>query len=97
MQAHPELSFEERTMLCQCLNYEKLTPVVSIELARNPKVPPEVSMKALVHIADSSKADDACSSTSAPPASEKEQSAVNFRIVPWRLCRGQINVENNML
>ncbi|KAJ9153254.1 hypothetical protein P3X46_026715 [Hevea brasiliensis] len=48
MQAHPTLSFQERTKICRCLNYEKLSLEACKELARNPRIPPTASMQALI-------------------------------------------------
>ncbi|KAE8710101.1 BTB/POZ domain-containing protein [Hibiscus syriacus] len=48
LQSHPTLSFEERSKLCRCLNYEKLSFEASKELAKNPRIPPNVSVQALI-------------------------------------------------
>lgn len=47
-QSHPTLSFEERSRLCRCLNYEKLSLEACKELAKNPKIPPRVAIQALI-------------------------------------------------
>lgn len=47
MQSHPSLSLEERSRLCRCLNYEKLTLEACKELAKNPRIPPRVAVEAL--------------------------------------------------
>ena len=47
MQSHPTLSLEERTVLCRCLNYEKLTLEACKELAKNRRIPPGVAVQAL--------------------------------------------------
>ncbi|RWW74632.1 hypothetical protein BHE74_00017425 [Ensete ventricosum] len=47
-QSHPTLSAEERTRLCGCLNYEKLTLEACKDLAKNPRVPPGAAVQALV-------------------------------------------------
>lgn len=46
-QSHPTLSFEERSRLCRCLNYEKLSLGACKDLAKNPRIPPGVSVEAL--------------------------------------------------
>ncbi|KAK3222481.1 hypothetical protein Dsin_009506 [Dipteronia sinensis] len=38
LQSHPRLSLEERSKLCRCLNYEKLSLEACKELAKNPKI-----------------------------------------------------------
>lgn len=47
-QSHCSLSFEERSRLCRCLNYEKLSLEVCKELAKNPKIPPRIAIQALI-------------------------------------------------
>lgn len=47
-QSHRGLSFEERSRLCRCLNYEKLSFEVCKELAKNPKIPPKIAVQALI-------------------------------------------------
>ncbi|XVE74621.1 hypothetical protein DITRI_Ditri12bG0032100 [Diplodiscus trichospermus] len=48
LQSHPTLSFEERSRLCRCLNYQKLTFAASKDLAKNPRIPPNVAVQALM-------------------------------------------------
>ncbi|KAI4373160.1 hypothetical protein MLD38_011318 [Melastoma candidum] len=48
LESHPSLSFEERSRLCQCLNYEKLSLEACKELAKNPKVSPPIAIHALM-------------------------------------------------
>lgn len=48
LQAHPSLPFDERSKLCRCLNYEKLSLEVCKELAKSPKIPPRVAIQALI-------------------------------------------------
>lgn len=48
MQSHPSLSFEERSRLCRCLNYKKLSLEACKDLAKNPKVPPRIAVQALM-------------------------------------------------
>lgn len=47
LQSHPSLSFEERSRLCRCLNYQKLTLEACKDLAKNPKIPPRIAVQAL--------------------------------------------------
>lgn len=47
MQSHPCLSLEERSRLCRCLNYNKLSLEACKELAKNPRIPPRVAVEAL--------------------------------------------------
>ncbi|CAO2814124.1 unnamed protein product [Amaranthus hypochondriacus] len=47
LESHPTLSFEERTRLCRCLNYEKLSLEACKDLAKNPRIPPRVAVQAL--------------------------------------------------
>ncbi|XP_078154723.1 phototropic-responsive NPH3 family protein [Carex rostrata] len=47
LESHPNLSTEERTSLCRCLNYEKLTLEGCKELAKNRRIPPGVAVQAL--------------------------------------------------
>ncbi|XP_020597232.1 BTB/POZ domain-containing protein At3g19850-like, partial [Phalaenopsis equestris] len=48
LESHPNLTFEERTILCRCLNYKKLTLETCKDLAKNPRIPPSVAVQALV-------------------------------------------------
>ncbi|ESQ30452.1 hypothetical protein EUTSA_v10011386mg [Eutrema salsugineum] len=47
LQSHPNLTSEERTKICRCLNYKKLTLETCKQLARNPKIPPDIAVQAL--------------------------------------------------
>ncbi|XP_074273570.1 BTB/POZ domain-containing protein At3g19850 [Silene latifolia] len=47
LESHPNLSFEERSRLCRCLNYEKLSLEACKDLAKNPRIPPRVAVQAL--------------------------------------------------
>jgi hypothetical protein len=48
LQSHPNVPFEERSRLCKCLNYGKLSFGASKDLAKNPRIPPGVAMQALI-------------------------------------------------
>ena len=48
MQSHLTLSLEERSRVGRCLNYEKLTFEASKDLAKNPRIPPNISVQALM-------------------------------------------------
>lgn len=48
MQSHPTLSFDERSRLCRCLNFHKLTFEASKDLAKNPRIPPNIAVQALI-------------------------------------------------
>lgn len=48
LQSHPMLAFEERSRLCRCLNYNKLSFEVCKDLAKNPRIPPIIAMQALI-------------------------------------------------
>ncbi|KAL6844372.1 hypothetical protein ACP4OV_026045 [Aristida adscensionis] len=47
LESHPALSLDERTTLCRCLNYEKLTLEACKDLAKNRRIPPGVAVQAL--------------------------------------------------
>ncbi|KAL0336636.1 UNVERIFIED_CONTAM: BTB/POZ domain-containing protein [Sesamum radiatum] len=47
LQSHPCLSLEERSRLCRCLNYEKLSLEACKDLAKNPRIPPRIAVQAL--------------------------------------------------
>ncbi|KAI3467868.1 hypothetical protein Pfo_024531 [Paulownia fortunei] len=47
LQSHPALSLEERSRLCRCLNYEKLSLEACKDLAKNPRIPPRITVQAL--------------------------------------------------
>ncbi|KAA8532234.1 hypothetical protein F0562_032267 [Nyssa sinensis] len=47
LESHPTLSLEERSRLCRCLNYEKLSLESCKELAKNPRIPPRITVQAL--------------------------------------------------
>lgn len=47
MQSHPSLSLEERSRICRCVNYKKLSLEACKELAKNPRIPPLISIQAL--------------------------------------------------
>ncbi|XP_057961254.1 BTB/POZ domain-containing protein At1g50280 [Malania oleifera] len=48
LQSHPGVPSEERSRLCRCLNYEKLTLEACKDLAKNPRIPPGISVQALI-------------------------------------------------
>ncbi|KAJ0446498.1 putative BTB/POZ domain, NPH3 domain, NPH3/RPT2-like family protein [Helianthus annuus] len=48
LESHPCLSLEERSRLCRCLNYEKLSLEACKDLAKNPRIPPRIAVQALV-------------------------------------------------
>ncbi|KAG9150756.1 hypothetical protein Leryth_002929 [Lithospermum erythrorhizon] len=48
LESHHTLSLEERSRICRCLNYEKLSLEACKDLAKNPKIPPRVAVQALV-------------------------------------------------
>ncbi|KAK9117903.1 hypothetical protein Scep_015996 [Stephania cephalantha] len=48
IESHPKLSFDERSRLCRCLNYEKLTLEACKDLAKNPRIPPRTAIQALM-------------------------------------------------
>ncbi|MED6109816.1 hypothetical protein PIB30_037012 [Stylosanthes scabra] len=48
LESHPVITFEERSRLCRCLNYTKLSFEASKDLAKNPRIPPRVAMQALI-------------------------------------------------
>ncbi|XP_010557566.1 PREDICTED: BTB/POZ domain-containing protein At1g50280 [Tarenaya hassleriana] len=47
LECHPNLSLEDRTELCRCLNFKKLTLETCKQLSRNPKIPPIITVHAL--------------------------------------------------
>lgn len=47
LQSHPTLSFEERSRLCGCLNYAKMSLESCKDLAKNPRIPPNIAVQAL--------------------------------------------------
>ncbi|GMG98891.1 hypothetical protein Nepgr_000731 [Nepenthes gracilis] len=47
LESHPSLSREERSRLCGCLNYEKLSLEACKYLAKNPRIPPRIAVDAL--------------------------------------------------
>ncbi|CAK8576789.1 unnamed protein product [Lathyrus sativus] len=48
LESHPNVPFEERSRLCKCLNYSKLSFGASKDLAKNHRIPPMVAMQALI-------------------------------------------------
>lgn len=48
LQSHPCLSLEERSRLCRCLNYGKLSLEACKDLAKNPRIPPRIAVQALM-------------------------------------------------
>lgn len=48
LQSHPRLPEEERSKICRCLNYTKLTLEACKDLAKNPRIPPTISVRALI-------------------------------------------------
>ncbi|CAI0405093.1 unnamed protein product [Linum tenue] len=48
LESHPTLSFKERSRLCRCLNFDKLSMETCKEIAKNPKFPPTVAVQALM-------------------------------------------------
>ncbi|ESQ47903.1 hypothetical protein EUTSA_v10020411mg [Eutrema salsugineum] len=47
LESHPNLASDDRTKLCRCLNYKKLTLETCKQLAKNPKIPPNIAVQAL--------------------------------------------------
>lgn len=47
VQSHPAVPLEERSKLCRCLNYEKLSLETCKDLAKNPRIPPTIAIQAL--------------------------------------------------
>ncbi|KAI3453278.1 hypothetical protein Pfo_009941 [Paulownia fortunei] len=47
LESHPALSLEERSRLCRCLNYKKLSLEACKDLAKNPRIPPRIAVEAL--------------------------------------------------
>ncbi|XP_022146315.1 BTB/POZ domain-containing protein At3g19850-like isoform X2 [Momordica charantia] len=47
LESHLNLSMEERSTLCRCLNHEKLSLETCRALAKNPRVPPRIAVEAL--------------------------------------------------
>ncbi|KAJ6987519.1 BTB/POZ domain-containing protein At1g50280 [Populus alba] len=47
LESHPTLPFAERSRLCRCLNYEKMSLEACKDLAKNPRIPPDVAVEAL--------------------------------------------------
>ncbi|KAJ6324909.1 hypothetical protein OIU76_012074 [Salix suchowensis] len=47
LQSHSTLSFEERSRLCGCLNYAKMSLEACKDLAKNPRIPPNIAVQAL--------------------------------------------------
>lgn len=47
LESHPSISVEERSRLCRCLNYEKLSLEACKDLAKNPRIPPRIAVQAL--------------------------------------------------
>lgn len=45
--SHPTLPLEERSTLCRCLNYDKLSLEACKDLAKSPRIPPRIAVKAL--------------------------------------------------
>ncbi|XP_069147810.1 BTB/POZ domain-containing protein At3g19850 isoform X2 [Solanum lycopersicum] len=54
LESHPVLSLEERSRLCRCLNYEKLSLEACKDLAKNPRISPRIAIKALASQCSSS-------------------------------------------
>ncbi|CAN1297679.1 BTB/POZ domain-containing protein At3g19850 [Linum perenne] len=48
LESHPTLSFEERSRICRCLDFERLSMEACKEIAKNPKIPPSVAVQALM-------------------------------------------------
>ncbi|GMN47996.1 hypothetical protein TIFTF001_017166 [Ficus carica] len=48
LESHPTLPSGERSKICRCLNYQKLSLEACKELAKNPKIPPRIAMQALI-------------------------------------------------
>ncbi|CAL0304295.1 unnamed protein product [Lupinus luteus] len=48
LESHPTITFEERSRLCRCLNYSKLSFEASKDIAKSPRIPPRIAMQALI-------------------------------------------------
>ncbi|XP_051149659.1 BTB/POZ domain-containing protein At3g19850-like [Andrographis paniculata] len=68
LESHPGLSLEERSRLCRCLNYAKLSLEACKDLAKNPRIPPRITVQALAtqHASLDSPNNDRCSSSNSP-------------------------------
>uniref|UniRef100_A0A1D1XPP0 BTB/POZ domain-containing protein At3g19850 n=1 Tax=Anthurium amnicola TaxID=1678845 RepID=A0A1D1XPP0_9ARAE len=97
-QSHTSLSLEERSRLCRCLNYEKLTLEACKDLAKSPRIPPRSAVQALasqrVKLQDG--AEEAAESpvavvayhrgvTSPEFTGEKEELRHNLQMMQWRV------------
>ncbi|OIT22769.1 PREDICTED: BTB/POZ domain-containing protein At3g19850-like [Nicotiana attenuata] len=47
LESHPAFPLEERSRLCRCLNYDKLSLEACKDLAKNPRIPPRIAVQAL--------------------------------------------------
>ncbi|MQM20072.1 hypothetical protein Taro_053086 [Colocasia esculenta] len=79
LESHPTLSFEERSRLCRCLNYEKLTLEACKDLAKNPRIPPRSAVQALASqrskLQNGGDMGDGFSAASSPAASAYHKGA----------------------
>ncbi|CAN1310686.1 BTB/POZ domain-containing protein At3g19850 [Linum perenne] len=48
LETHRTLTMDERSRLCRCLNFDKLSMEACKEMAKNPKIPPTVTVQALM-------------------------------------------------
>ncbi|XP_078448522.1 BTB/POZ domain-containing protein At3g19850-like [Wolffia australiana] len=69
LESHPGLTCGERSRLCRCLNYEKLTLETCKELAKNPRIPPRSAVRALAAAAEG----------------KKEELRQNLQTMQWRV------------
>ncbi|XP_068640467.1 BTB/POZ domain-containing protein At3g19850-like [Aristolochia californica] len=83
LESHPCLSFDERSRLCRCLNYEKLTLESCKELAKNPRIPPRIAIQALA--SQQSKVQAATEEREMPPLDEKENMRKNLERMQSRV------------
>jgi hypothetical protein len=82
-QSHPSLSSEERSRICGCLNYEKLSLEVCKELAKKPRIPPGIAVQAL--ISQQSKIGTKELVYGSILSEEKEDMTVNLERMQWRV------------
>ncbi|KAJ6429417.1 hypothetical protein OIU84_020944 [Salix udensis] len=95
LQSHPALPFVERSRLCRCLNYEKMSLEACKDLAKNPRIPPDIAVQALKlqHSKDTKRGPSLTSSSEMvlytgdveSLSSENQGMRMNMQRMQWRV------------
>ncbi|CAK9138300.1 unnamed protein product [Ilex paraguariensis] len=92
LESHPTVSPEDRSRLCRCLNYKKLSLEACKDLAKNPRIPPRIAVEALAAQHSNITTQDyvyetlnTSSTHSESSPEENEDMRLNLQRMQWRV------------